>query len=72
MTQVRCCYQGEFSAVAPLAGARVETPMATPTASSPTSRPSRARGLKLHGCAEAYAEREVAPLAGARVETSAA
>ena len=60
-------------AVAPLAGAWIETFFRlTRTVSPVRSRPSRARGLKRNASRHLHTRSGVAPLAGAWIETPAA
>ena len=57
-------------AVAPYAGAWIETPATMTTMPTPRpSPPTRGRGLKLSGLLDYYMETAVAPYAGAWIET---
>ena len=59
-----------MAGVAPLAGAWIETVANQKAGLAMTSRPSRARGLKLDEQIEEEEDETVAPLAGAWIETS--
>ena len=58
------------SRVAPLAGARIETPSMNSTITAVVSLPSRERELKRSSSDLGVTPHNVAPLAGARIETA--